>query len=67
MGSCKELKKRYPQFEIVDCCNSCHEDSNEHDVCMCSLTVEGDDFEVCCTIANAYRRAFKIQDLSRAS
>lgn len=37
------------------CCSSCHYDSDDLDMEMCHVTVEGKEYEVCCACAIAVK------------
>jgi hypothetical protein len=54
-------------LEDVSCCSSCHEDCYEYGMDMLYVTLDGQEYDVCCTLYNAWKGGPKlVRDLAKA-
>jgi hypothetical protein len=44
---CEDLEKK-GLWDTKDCCSTCHYDNENFDSCMCYITVDDIEYEVCC-------------------
>lgn len=58
---CDEVRELLPEGATVRCCDSCHDDEDDHGIAMCAHYAPGPDdheIQVCCAMSMA------IEDLS---
>lgn len=51
MNSCDIVRELL--LLTCDCCDSCHEDSDEYDYDLCEIEVDGTTYQVCCYVWGA--------------
>jgi hypothetical protein len=60
MDACDKLTKIMGQE--LDCCASCHEDSNEYDMDLIPIDYKEQIYFVCCRVANDFDRWIKTNE-----